>query len=239
MKYIIYTISMIAFVLVSAMTGNEIMAQVDDNLSQPQDQYMIMTLKLTDKNGTQTESSIMMMQRGNDRRIGKFLSPPDQKGIGFLSLPNNEMYIYLPAYKQIKSISGNTKGGSFANTDFTYEDMEAIEYTVKFDAELIDSTADSYTVKLVPKDDSDYKYQMMTIEKEHMAVTKIEFFKNKETPVKTMTRSDFETVDGYYTARKIKMVDHISNHSTVMEIGDCEFDTDIENDVFTTGFLKE
>lgn len=239
MKYVIYVLSIFAFIFVSAMTGTEIMAKVDENASQPQDQYMIMTLTLTDKNGTQTESSIMMMQKGDDRRIGKFLSPPDQKGIGFLSLPNNEMYIYLPAYKQIKSISGNSKGGSFANTDFTYEDMEAIEYSVKYDAELIDSTDEVYKVKLTPQKDSDYKYLVMEIGKAHMAVQKIDYYKNKETPVKTMIRSEFEDVDGYYTARKTKMTDHISNHSTVMELEECEFDTDIENDVFTTGFLKE
>lgn len=239
MKCTLYTLAMLVFVIVNAMTGNELTALVDKNASQPQDQHMIMTLKLTDRNGNQTESSIMMMQKGNDRRIGKFISPPDQKGIGFLSLPNKEMYIYLPAYKQIKSISGNSKGGSFANTDFTYEDMEAVEYSVKYTAELTDSSAGDYTVKLEPKQDSGYKYLIMKIEREHTAVIQIQYFKNKEKPVKTMTREVFESIDGYYTAKKTTMTDHISNHTTVMELSECEFDSGLDDGIFTTAFLKE
>ena len=78
-----------------------------------------------------------MLQKGSEKRFVKFLSPTAQAGIAFLSLPDDVMYIYLPALKKVRRIASHVKNTKFAGTDFTYEDMEAARYSDKYIPEFI------------------------------------------------------------------------------------------------------
>jgi hypothetical protein len=65
-----------------------------------------------------------------DRTNGCFAlpSPASEAGIAFLSLPDDLMYLYMPAFGRERRIASHVKNQSFAGTDFSYEDMEAREY---------------------------------------------------------------------------------------------------------------
>ncbi|NIM57731.1 MAG: outer membrane lipoprotein-sorting protein, partial [Candidatus Aminicenantes bacterium] len=81
---------------------------------------------LIDKNGKEKDRDAVMLQKGSEKRMIKFLSPADQKGIAFLDLPNDMMYLYLPAFKKVRRIAAHIKNQKFAGTDMTYDDLGTI-----------------------------------------------------------------------------------------------------------------
>ena len=81
------------------LSASKILNKVDNVLNSPKDQDLKVKLVLINKKGKEKIRKMRMLQKGTDKRLVKFLSPADQKGIGFLSLPNDNMYLYLPAFK--------------------------------------------------------------------------------------------------------------------------------------------
>jgi outer membrane lipoprotein-sorting protein len=223
------------------LTAVQILDKVDGVVNAPKDQRMEMKLLLIDKNGGEKVREISMMQQGSDRRVGKFLSPADQKGIGFLSLPNGLMYIYLPAYKKTRRIASHVKNNKFAGTDFTYEDMEAKRYSEKWNAELVEEEDGSFVLELRPKPgtETEYSKMVMWIEKDNFFPTRIEYYNKGEKLSKIMTQEKIEAAGGYLIARESEMKDLASGHRTKMILTEVEFDTGIGDDKFTERYLAK
>ena len=89
------------------ISAAEILSNVDDVINAPKDQNLMIKLILIDKNGEEKWREMKMLQKGSDKRMVKFLSPAEQKGIAFLSLPDDIMYLYLPAFKKIRRIASH------------------------------------------------------------------------------------------------------------------------------------
>ncbi len=80
------------------MIAAQILSKVDDILNAAKDQTLSTTITLIDKAGKTSTREMNLVQKGSDKRLVKFLSPSDQKGIGFLSLPHDNLTVYLPAF---------------------------------------------------------------------------------------------------------------------------------------------
>lgn len=89
------------------------------------------SLIITEKNGSVRKRTISMItksfQDGSEKRIIRFLEPPDVKGTGLLIIDNkdnqDEMWIYLPALKKTRRIVSSEKGKSFMSSEFSNSDM--------------------------------------------------------------------------------------------------------------------
>ena len=217
----------------------EILRKVDSTLNAPADQTMNMKLVLVSKDGNEREREIVMYQKGSDKRMGKFLSPADQKGIAFLSLPDGVMYIYLPAFKKTRRIASHVKNTKFAGTDFTYEDMEAGEYANKYSAKMLGSEGDQYVLQLIPKPGVQSEYSMLKlwVERERYVPTKIEYYDKGNNLYKLMTRDRIEKIDGYWFARESEMHDLKSGRKTRMILQKVQFDQGLSDDLFTERYL--
>ena len=218
----------------------EILRKVDSTLNAPADQTMNMKLVLVSKDGNEREREIVMYQKGSDKRMGKFLSPADQKGIAFLSLPGGIMYIYLPAFKKTRRIASHVKNTKFAGTDFTYEDMEAGEYANKYSPKMLGNEVDQFVLQLMPKPGIQSEYSMLKlwVERERYLPTKIEYYDKGNNLYKVMTRDDIENIDGYWFARESEMYDLKSGRKTKMILQDVRFDQGLSDDLFTERYLK-
>lgn len=231
----------INFLIAQDLTATQILANVDRCLSGPSDQEMKMTLVLIDKNNKEQTREIVMMQKGSDRRMGKFLSPADQKGIGFLSLPNNVFYVYLPAYKKTRRIASHIKNTKFAGTDFTYEDMETKNYSRDWAPQLIASDNKTYTLEVVPKTGlaTEYSKMILRIRKDNFYPNLIEYYDPTGKLAKKMTNDKIEKVDGFWIAKESLMEDLKSSHKTKMILQDVKFNSGISADKFTERYLAQ
>jgi outer membrane lipoprotein-sorting protein len=221
-------------------TAQEILGKVDSVVNAPSDQTMNIKLVLLNEDGTTREREIIMYQKGSDRRMGKFLSPADQKGIAFLSLPDGIMYIYLPAFKKTRRIASHVKNTKFAGTDFTYEDMEAGNYVDKFTAEMIGQEDGSLILELTPKPETQSEYSMLRIwvDAERFIPTRIEYYDKGSNLYKVMIREKIEKINGYWFAKELEMSDLKSGQKTRMILQKIELNQNLPDDLFTERYLK-
>ncbi len=230
------------FVTAQELSASDILHKVDAVISGPQDQTLQIRMVLTDKDGEEVESrELTMMQKGNDLRMGKILSPPSQKGIGFLSLPDDVFYIYLPAFKRVQKISTRQKGGTFAGTTFSYNDLGVQNYTKGWDPQLLSSTGTFYLLQLIATEDNNTGYGELTlrVDKKTYYPLNVEFYDQKGNLVKTMTGSKLETIGDYVIAREMTMTDIAKSTTTRLYIEEAKFDTGLTDDMFTEEYLSQ
>ncbi len=220
--------------------AQEILTKVDEVSCAPEDQYMKSTMILMDKSGNQNEREMVIYQKGGDKRLVRFLSPPDQKGISFLSLPNDLMYLYLPAFRKVRLIASHVKNQNFAGTDFSYDDMSSFSFAKDYDSQLIESSDTFYSLKLTPKPEleKDYSKLKMWVNKDSYVPSKIEYYDKNGNLWKTLTFDNIEKVGNYRIAKEMEMKDLKKSHNTKMLIDEIELDSGLSDDIFTKRNLK-
>lgn len=224
----------------TALDGPAILQRVDEATNGPRDQSMQARLLLIDKGGSTKERTFEVLQKGSDRRLARFLSPADQKGIAVLSLPGGVIYLYLPAFQKVKRIASHVKNTSFAGTDFTYDDMEAKRYSDHYQAALLRSESAHHVLELRPRkpDESEYGRLVMWVERESFVPVTVEFYDKKDALVRRLTSSGIEKIGGYWIAREREMADLASGHRTRMVLSSIRFDTNLSDDLFSTRYLE-
>ncbi|HHT49474.1 MAG TPA: outer membrane lipoprotein-sorting protein [Firmicutes bacterium] len=226
-------------VFATGFTAEQIMERVDQTLSAAQDQEMRVKLVITDAKGNISQREMVMMQKGNDRRMVKFLAPPEQRGIAFLSLPGGLNYLYLPAYRQTRRIASHVRNQKFAGTDFTYEDMEARKYSVDWEAKLLGEEDGLYCLELIPKakTNTDYGRLVVEVKADIFFPVKIEFFDKGNKPHKVMVQDKLEQINGYWVAREAEMKDLQAGTSSQMFFTEVKFDSGLADEIFTERYL--
>lgn len=221
------------------LTAVKILQGVDDVTNAPKDQNMSIKITLIDKDNKEELRELVMMQKGYDKRLAKFISPASQKGIAFLSLPDDVMYLYLPAFKKTRRIASHVKNTKFAGTDFTYEDMEAKMYSEKWIPELIKKDDKLYTLQLTPKKDvkTDYSKMIMEVRTDNFYPVKIAHFDKGNNLVKVMIREQIEKENGFWISKNYQMEDLKGKHKTKMMIQDVKFDSGLTDETFTERYL--
>ena len=217
-----------------------ILEKADDVINAPKDQDLKLKLILIDAKGNEEVRRMSMLQKGSDKRMVKFLSPASQKGIGVLSLPDDIMYLYLPAFKKTRRIASHVKNSKFAGTDFTYEDMEAIRYSEKYIPELIKEEENHFVLQLEPKEGvkTDYSKLIMWVRIDNFCMTKVEHYDKGENLYKVMTNKEIEKVGNYLISRESEMEDIKAKHRTKMIIEDVKFDSGLSDGIFTERHLS-
>src|SRR5206468_9786935 len=94
----------------------------------------------------------------DNRRMVRFLSPPDVKGTVTLlvehSDTDDDIWIYLPALKKVRRLVASNKKDSFVGTDFSYGDVigyKVEEWNHKLRGEENVAGRDCYVVESTPR----------------------------------------------------------------------------------------
>src|SRR5262249_57578838 len=98
------------------------------------DRVQRMQLTIVDRRGGEArrELEVMTKRYGTDasRSIMFFHAPPTVEGIGFLQwiAPQepDRQWLYLPALKRTRQISGGARAEDFARTHFSHEDLSIV-----------------------------------------------------------------------------------------------------------------
>ncbi|HEY4717060.1 MAG TPA: outer membrane lipoprotein-sorting protein [bacterium] len=222
------------------LTASQILEKVDNIISAPKDQDMKVKLILIDKTGKEDLREMSMLQKGSDKRLVRFLSPAAQRGIAFLSLPDDIMYLYLPAFNKTRRIASHIKNTKFAGTDFTYEDLEAKEYSKKYMPELLKEEENYYILQLNPREGikTDYSKVIIKVKTDNFYPVEIECYDKGNNFFKKMTAKNIEKVQGYWVSKESEMEDLRENHRTKMIIEEVRFDTGVSDEKFTERYLK-
>ena len=120
-------IVIIGISIMFGQSGYEITKTLDEK-SKPKNMISKTTMVLTNSKGKTRNSVMISKTMDNSRRqLIWFLEPKDDKGVSFFKIEHDdrddEMRIWLPAFKRVRRISASKKGDSFMGSDLSYEDM--------------------------------------------------------------------------------------------------------------------
>ena len=223
---------------VNAQDASSILKKMDDVMYSPKDLTGKNKIVLIDKSGKQESREATIQQKGNDKRMFRFTSPASQAGISVLSLPDDVMYLYLPAFGKERRIATSAKNQNFAGTDFSYDDMESKPYSVKFTPKLIRTDANAFVLELTPKGPSDYSKVVVNIDKINYYPELMEYYDKGNNKIKE-AKYTFNKVGNYWNASEIEMTDLKKNHKTKMQMSDAKYDMGLSDDDFTVRKLKQ
>lgn len=210
-----------------------------DNLSTSSDDYtQNVEITLIDKNNKKQVRKGLILQKGEDKRVFRFTSPSAYKGVSFLSLPNDIMYLYMPAYGKERRIASSIKNQKFAGTDMSYEDLEAKDYAIKYKPVLKSSTGTTYVLELTPKTKSVYSKVILTVNKADYSPKAAEFYNKGGKKVKTSDFNFAKQGKNWYI-KSMKVTDLKTKHSTSMKSTSVKFNQNLSDDLFTVRNLKK
>ena len=201
-----------------AQDAQSIVAKADVVVNAPKDQTANMKMILIDKNGKEKVRETTFLQKGTEKRIMRFTAPADQKGIAFLSLPDDVQYLYMPAFHKVRRIASHVKNTKFAGTDFTYDDLSSFEYAKDYNAKQLSEDETNWIMELIPKPDvnKDYGKLKMSIRKDNYYPEKIEYYDKGGNLWKVMTRRQIEKIGKYWFSKEMEIKDLKEEHSTKM-----------------------
>jgi len=233
---ILLTVTSITF----AQDAQSIVAKADEVANAPKDQTATMKMILIDKDGNEKVRETTFLQKGSEKRIMRFTSPADQKGIAFLSLPDDVQYLYMPAFHKVRRIASHVKNTKFAGTDFSYDDLSSFEYAKQYDAKQVSDDEVYWVMELTPKPDveKDYGKLIMSIRKDNYYPAKIDYYDKGGNLWKKMERRNIEKIEKYWFAKEIEIKDLKEEHGTKMVLSDVKFDTGLSDKTFTQRYLK-
>ncbi|HRZ31297.1 MAG TPA: outer membrane lipoprotein-sorting protein [Flavobacterium sp.] len=223
----------------NAQDASTILKKMDDVMYSPKDMIGNNKIILIDKNGKEETREATVQQKGNDKRMFRFTSPASQAGISVLSLPNDVMYLYLPAFGKERRIATSAKNQNFAGTDFSYDDMESVLFSVKYTPKLVKTEDNVFVLELTPVGGkSDYSKVMVQVNKTDYYPELMEYYDKGNTKVKE-AKYTFKKIGNYWNAAEIEMTDLKKNHKTKMQMSDVKYDMGLTDDDFTVRKLKQ
>ncbi len=232
---------MINFLFLFIMfTGNEILKRVEDTYNAPSDRVSEIKMLLLESDGSKKEREMKIWMKGKYKKLFVFKNPAEVKGVGFLVLSDEELYLYLPAFKKIRRIASSLKNESFMGTDFSYNDLAKSEFTKNYNAEIKNENEKEYILELFPKPESDVEYSklIMFVNKEIFLPDSVKFFDKGKNLFKIMRNKKFNKIKDYWVIGEIEMENVKDKHKTIMITLKEDLDTGLSDEIFTQRNLK-
>ena len=231
---------------VFALTGDELAQKMDDRKT-PSDSKVDLIMTLKNKKGKTRSSSLRSITKDDgEKQIIWFLSPADDKGVAFLKIEHDdrddEMRMWLPAFKKIRRISTKKRSDSFMGSDMSYEDMSSRqldEYTFNITAQEIYNSTSCYILESAPRDHirTEYSQHITWVDTSLFLPLKEKSY-DKSGELLKEKYFFYSHINGYDVLSEIKVRDVQKDHSTNLIFENIELDTGIEDKLFHEMYLK-
>ena len=200
-----------------------------------------LTMTLRNKRGEESQRELRLklieVEGDGDRTMFVFDRPRDVKGTAFLVFSHkeepDEQWLYLPGLKRVKRISSSKQSGSFMGSEFSYEDMGAVEvekFTHRFLRDEACGDLQCAVLERVPlSEDSGYSRQLVWLDRDELRTMQIQFFDRRDKHLKTMIVEDYRKyLDRFWRGSRLTMSNHLTGKSTVLLWSNYEFGTDLD-----------
>ena len=238
--FLFFILSITGQIYAQSQSAETILHRADSVMNAQEDLRTVAEMTLNDADGDKSIRKMEMYQKGDDKRLVRFLEPSDQRGISFLSLPDDVKYLYFPAFRKVRRIASHMENQRFAGTDFSYEDLASANYSGEYDPTLIETTEKHFVLDLQPKPDNEttsYSRLKTWIRKENYYPAKIEMYDDSGSLWKVLEQRQIVRQNGYWIAKEMQMTDVKENHSTVSVMSEIELDSGLDDGIFTRRFL--
>ena len=258
MKKLFLTLSMLAAgaaLFAQSLTGYDIMKK-NDEVPEAKTASFTAAMTLTDKKGQTRVREVIEKSKDygqTKKSVIVFTTPKDVSGVGYLMFDYEEAadgtkkdtdsWLYMPAMKKVRRISGSDSGGDFMGTDFTYEDMGerglSKDTFTLLGEESVNGT-ECYKVEAKSKNSKDKNpRRIFWIGKENFMLYKGEFYDRQDKLQRTLECSQIEKIDGYWTTQKMLMTNVQKKHSTLLEMKNVSYGVDVDDSLLTVASLEK
>jgi len=231
---------------VFALTGDELVHQMDSR-NTPVDSKVDLKMTMINKKGKTRSSSMRSIIKDNGtKQIIWFLSPADDKGVSLLKIEHDdrddEMRLWLPAFKKIRRISAKKRSNSFMGSDMSFEDLSSRQMN-EFQFSLIGQEVyESRTCHLLeskPKENirTEYSHHVTWVDTTLLIPLKEESYDKSGQLLKEKYFS-YTIIKEYHILTKVHVTNIQKNHSTTLNFDNIELDTGVEDDLFHERYLK-
>ncbi len=233
-------ISILSFSNINAQSAEAMLQNMDLLISAPKDKEAKVLMVITDKDGKTKEREASLKQKGKFKKLYRYTKPEKQAGIATLSLPDDIIWLYMPAFGKAVRISLLSKSQAFTGTDFTQEDMSGIPYSERYSPKFTDINNSEYHVLELTSKNNKSKYSKIVLymDKTNYYPVKMEYF-NKSKKYFKLATYNYEKKGNYWYAKEVKMEDVLKSHSTKIILTDVKFDQGLSDDEFTVENLKQ
>lgn len=233
-------------------------AKAINDAREPKDVAQHLRMVLVDARGNERvreiETRVKTVAQNERKTITFFLSPPEVKGVGFLSFAHpdrdDDQWLYLPAMKRVRRITSNVRTQSFQGSDFTYQDLDLFEDIPDWTESDAKSTlvkakdtidgVDCAVIELIPQGkDLAYGKLVIWLQPTEATIRRMELHDAKDGALwKTMSLSEFTTIDGIPTPKLLVMSNEKKGTKTRMELSEVRYNRGIPDDLFTERQLE-
>ena len=241
-----YLIPLLLASMLFTMTGEELSILMDNRKS-PDDISSDMNMEITNKKGRKRSLKVKSISKDNSKKqILWFLSPADDKGIAYLKIEHenkdDEIRLWLPAFKKIRRISAKKKADSFMGSDLSYEDMTSRPINdYKFNIikeELIDNN-ECYILKSEPRKGikSEYSKHLTWVTKDKYLPLKEESYDNEN---KLLKAKIFKYIDlnSFELVSEIFVENIQKKTNTSLKLSNLRVNTNVKDNLFQEKNMK-
>jgi len=183
---------------------------------------------------------------GNSRMVLRFTVPAEVKGVALLVVNHpdraSDQWMWTPAIERDRRIALQDRSTRFFGTDFSFEDLEErdvdqYEYSLVGD-DTLDGAA-AWKIQGVPKQakSSQYTKSVTWIRKDTYALERIESYIRDEV-VRRLNYSDFQNVQGIWTARQLEMTDLRRGSRTRLTLDKLQYNVPMKEEDFTLQAIR-
>ena len=218
--------------------ANKILSKTDETVFAVKDKSAIIEMRLVNlKRDKVKVKKAVILQKGTDKKLFRYFYPKADSGVAVLSLPDQQVYLYLSLFKKAKKITNLAEKNKLNDSDFSFNEMVTKPYSEKYTPKLIGSTDTSYVLKLIPKDSETYAYVFATINKKYFYPEKLGYFNNKGKKIK-QEKFHFIKVKGIWVADETTMTNIQKQHMTKITMTDIKINTGLSDEIFTLKNLE-
>ncbi len=229
-----------------AISGDEVMRKVQDQARIHKTQKYDVYMEVFDSKDRKRErffTSWKKVKGAASKSLVRFYQPADIKNTGLLSHGNDnrlgaDQWIYLPAFKSVKKLSGADKHNSFMGSDFSNADVAG--RTLKEDKhELLNEDDNAYYVVSLPVSAKDqYSKLEYKIHRDIFVPLEVIFYDRKGQKLKTLSNRKIRKVKGMYVVVESEMRNLQKNSRTNILIRSTDVGLRLNDSLFTTKGLR-
>ena len=227
------------------LSGNELAEKMDQRKT-PMDSKIDLIMTLTNKKGKTRSSSLHSIRKNDgEKQIIWFLSRED-RGVAFLKIEHDdkddEMRMWLPAFKKIRRISAKKRSDSFMGSDMSYEDMstrQLDEFNFKIRGDERFQDVSCYLLESKPKEHirTEYSRHITWVDSTLFIPLKEESYDKSGNLLKEKVFS-YRVINKYQILMEIQVTNIQKNHSTTLKFENIELDRGVEDSFFHERYLK-
>jgi outer membrane lipoprotein-sorting protein len=177
-------------------------------------------------------------QKDNSKKMFRYTYPKGDVGIATLSLPNGDIYLYLPMFKKPKKITNLASSSKLNKSDFSFNDMSGSSFLESYYAKISHTNDLNYILDLTSiNNDMPYNRLILIVNKKHFYIEKTEYY-NDDGVLEKRSTSKYQKIDGHWVVNEVSMENVKKTHKTTIKLTDIKINQGMKDDEFTVEKLR-